>query len=92
MDHIYFYNRLDSQDVWIWRSKINNDCSFGLGVPGCDNALLMNIERKGYEVLSPSRKIQAIHLHHTQIRNYEISKNVNKIKLNEPGRYLTKFT
>jgi len=90
-NYLKFYNKLDSQDVWIWKDKINVDCNFGLGIPGCDNALLYNIERKGHEVLSPSKQIQAIHLHHTQVRNYEISRNVNKIKINEPGKYLTKF-
>lgn len=88
---LVFYSKLESQDVWIWRSKINVDCDFGLGLPGCDNALLYNIERKGHEVLSPSKQIQAIHLHHTQVRNYEILKNVNKMKLNKPKKYLTKF-
>jgi hypothetical protein len=66
------YDREDSQDAWVFRGKIKPipDCNFGLGIPGCDNAIAERISRSGYTVLNPSKSIKAIHLHSSNIRNY----------------------
>ena len=66
------YDREDSQDAWLFRGKIKPipDCNFGLGIPGCDNAIAERISRSGYTVLNPSKSIKAIHLHSSNIRNY----------------------
>jgi len=69
-----FYNKRDSQDVWIWAGKINVDCRFGLGVPGCDNSIAYMLMAAGYRVLSPSKTIKAIHLHDSGVRNYLLEK------------------
>lgn len=66
------YDHEDSQDVWAFRGKIKpvSDCDFGLGVPGCDNAIAERLQRAGYTVLNPSRSIKSIHLHTSNVRNY----------------------
>lgn len=90
-DKLIFYNYLKSQDVWIWKDKINIICNFGLGIPACDNAILYKFNELGFKILSPSKQIQSIHCHESNLRNYEISKNVNKLKIEEPVLYLEKF-
>lgn len=67
------YDHEDSQDAWIFRGKIKPvpDCNFGLGIPGCDNAIADRLQRAGYTVLNPSKSIKAIHLHSSNIRNYD---------------------
>jgi hypothetical protein len=66
------YDHEDSQDAWVFRGKIKPipDCNFGLGIPGCDNAIAERLHRAGYTVLNPSKSIKAIHLHSSNIRNY----------------------
>jgi hypothetical protein len=90
-NNLHFYNKLWSQDVWIWKGRVNIKCDFGLGIPGCDNALHYILYTNGYNVKSPSRQIQAIHLHHSGIRSYEASKNVNKYEIKQPFMYLKGF-
>ena len=67
------YDHEDSQDAWVFRGQIKlvPDCNFGLGIPGCDNAIAERIARAGYTVLNPSKSIKAIHLHSSNIRNYD---------------------
>jgi hypothetical protein len=65
-----FYDRRDSQDVWIWTGIMTVKCNFGLGIPGCDNAIAYKFMEAGYKVISPSKSIKAIHLHESGIRNY----------------------
>lgn len=71
------YDHADSQDVWAFRGQINEvpDCDFGLGKPGCDNAIAERIQRSGYKVLNPSKSIKSIHLHTSGIRNYSHAKD-----------------
>ncbi len=79
-----FYNHKDSQDVWIWLGKINVNCEFSLGVPGCDNAIAYLLASSGYRVLSPSKSVKAIHLHNSGVRNYI----KNKDRVQGPYLYL----
>ena len=57
-------DRNDSQDVWAFRGplkKIQGD--FPVGVPRCDNRILYELKRTGYEVINPSFSVRAYHLH-----------------------------
>lgn len=71
------YDHEDSQDVWAFRGKIKDvpNCNFGLGIPGCDNAIAERLHRAGYLVLNPSKSIQTVHLHLSQVRNYNHQKD-----------------
>lgn len=82
-----FYNRRDSQDVWVWRDSVYVSCDFGLGVPGCDNAIAFLLIQAGYKVISPSKKIKSIHLHNSGVRNYFETKN----RVNPPYAYMRYF-
>jgi hypothetical protein len=84
------YDREDSQDAWVFRGKIKPipDCNFGLGVPGCDNAIAERITRSGYTVLNPSKSIKAMHLHSSNIRNYDHRTVVSKPYLLIKPHYL----
>lgn len=90
-DGIEFYSKLSSQDVWIWRGEIKISADYTLGVPGCDNALAYEIEKRWIQLLSPSLTIRAYHLHHAKKRNYEKSIGINKTKVKPPYKFLEKF-
>ena len=79
-DRNLLYDREDSQDAWVFRGRIKPvpDCDFGLGIPGCDNAIAERLQRAGYTVLNPSKSIKAIHLHSSNIRNYDSRTTVPK--------------
>lgn len=61
----FFLNRADSQDVWMFRGRVNlpQYCDFGMGVPGCDNRISYELRAAGYEVTNPSLSIKTYHLH-----------------------------
>lgn len=63
----FFLNRADSQDVWMFRGRVNlpQYCDFGMGVPGCDNRIAYELRASGYEVTNPSLTIKTYHLHNT---------------------------
>lgn len=74
---IRFLNRKDSQDVWIVKGKpkaVKGD--FGMGIPGCDNAIAWRFEQAGYHVINPSFTIKTYHLHSSQKRNYDVNSKV----------------
>lgn len=62
--NIRFLNRSDSQDVFMFRSKIRipNYCNFA-NHPGSDNRICKELALIGYEVLNPSLTIKTFHLH-----------------------------
>lgn len=69
---IKFFNRIDSQDSWVFRGVIKNvKANFTSGMWGCDNRLLYEIQKAGYKILNPSLSIKSIHLHEVDNRNYE---------------------
>ncbi len=58
------FNRNDSQDAWVFRGplkEIRGD--FWVGVPRCDNRMLYELKKVGYEVINPSFSVRACHLH-----------------------------
>lgn len=69
-----FFNRADSQDVWIWRGHlppINAD--FYQGVGGCDNSIAYILEQNGLKVTNPSLSIKTYHLHESGLRTFNRS-------------------
>lgn len=75
-----FFNRADSQDVWIFNGSVVDgvDANFGLGKPGCDNAVANRLEVIGYEVLNPSLSLKTYHQHLVMVRNYLNEKGEQK--------------
>lgn len=66
-----FFDRWDSQDVWIFKAPIKNiDADFNLGKAACDNAILDRAYKQSYNVQNPSKSIKFNHLHNSGIRNY----------------------
>lgn len=84
------YDHEDSQDVWVFRGTIRNieDCDFTMGKPGCDNAIAERIQRAGYTVLNPSKSIKTIHLHSSNVRNYDRRNVIQKPYLLIKPHYL----
>lgn len=66
-----FFNRVDSQDVWIWKGIMSHKvkADFLFGVPGCDNSIAHQLQ-KHYTVINPSLTIKTYHLHESGIRTY----------------------
>jgi len=59
-----FFNRRDSQDVWIFKNPIKSvKADFEIGKLGCDNRIAYELKQAGYRVANPSRTIKAYHLH-----------------------------
>lgn len=85
---IVHFDRSDSQDVWAFRGPIrtNFEAGFLLGYRGCDNRLAYELQRAGYEVLNPSKSIQTIHVHNSNVRYYTLNNSLI------PGPYLTVHT
>lgn len=73
----------DAQDAWIFYGQAAplKECTFPMGIPGCENRLAFEFFAKRYRVLNPSRVIRAHHEHRSQSRSYEESQRV-------PGPYL----
>jgi hypothetical protein len=61
---LQLFNRIDSQDAWIFKGKIKDvNSNFAIGVLGCDNRIAYELNNAGYIVKNPSLSIQACHLH-----------------------------
>ena len=75
------FNRSDSQDCWIVKGKPKDvpNCDFTAAKAGCDNAIAERLNSAGYIVLNPSKDIKTIHVHLSQVRNYN-----PKIKTERP--------
>jgi len=60
-----------SQGTWIFKGKINaTGCNYELGIPGCENAFALDVNKQGYSVKNPSVDIRAYHLHASNFRTY----------------------
>lgn len=72
-----FFDRPDSQDVWIFRGGINpiDGADFHLGVGGCDNRIAYLLNKAGYKVTNPSLSIKTYHLHESGIRTFDYKKH-----------------
>lgn len=79
---LIYYNHPDSQDVWIFRGRVEpiSGAEFTLGRAGCDNKIAYLLEQAGHNVQNPSHEIQAIHLHNTPIRNYNVAQDHRDIR------------
>jgi hypothetical protein len=95
--HQIFGPRPDSQDAWIFSSRIPDrlkltDIRIPLGIGGCDNAVLSPLRRAGYKLVNPAGSIQAIHVHASGVRTW---KNQPPIQSTEyillPPTYLGDF-
>lgn len=67
-----FFNRHDSQDVWVFRGPVRKetDGAYGMGVAGCDNRLAFELKKAGYIVRNPSLSIRCYHYHISEIRYF----------------------
>ena len=66
-----------SQDVWVFNGVPKGILgNFQIGVPGCDNRIAWEINNARYRLSNPSDKIQCIHKHAEQARNYNIKKPI----------------
>lgn len=71
--------RKDSQDAWIFRGRcLFQGGDFYTGTPGCDNRIAYELKQAGYMVTNPSKRIKAIHLHLSDVRNYTNLEKVDK--------------
>lgn len=72
-----FGPRADSQDAWILArdtvtfTPTKEEFGFPFGKPGCDNAIALTMLRKKYLVVNPAHSIQCMHLHSTNVRDYD---------------------
>lgn len=72
-----FGPRSDSQDAWILARDAMDftpnveELGFPFGQGGCDNAITLIMMRKKFLVVNPAYSIQAVHLHESNIRNYD---------------------
>lgn len=64
------YGHSDSQDAWIFLGSPGIRAPFALGIPDCDGRLAWLLRNAGYMVTNPSLSIEAIHVHHSQVRWY----------------------
>ena len=72
-----FYANFRSQDAWIFKDNLpENIGDYFMGIPGCDNRFAFELKNKGFRLLNPSLSIQAIHLHNTNLRNYNTNDRV----------------
>ena len=61
-----------SQDVWVFNGAVKNVLGhFYIGQRGCDNRIAYEISRR-YKLSNPSDKIQCIHKHAEEKRNYSM--------------------
>ena len=67
---------MHSQDIWIIKGKARPvNGNFNLGVAGCDNRIAYELSLH-YRVTNPSDKIQCIHKHKDEARNYTLKHKI----------------
>lgn len=70
-NHIVYFDRPDSQDLWIVRGKIEDVWGdFPLGIRGSDNRLAYEFQKAGYAVSNPSKSVKSYHVHGSNFRTY----------------------
>lgn len=59
--------RAASQDIWVFLGeiKIPESCDFTMGVSGCDNRIMYELNKVGYIIKNPAISIKTFHLHKT---------------------------
>ena len=84
-----FGARPDSQDSWLIKGPVKNvNGDFCLGFVGCDNRIMYEFKKSGYEVSNPGKSIKSIHVHNSNIRNYKARGRQRK-NFEVKGPYLT---
>ncbi|MCB0395444.1 MAG: FkbM family methyltransferase [Flavobacteriales bacterium] len=82
-----FFNRDDSQDVWIFKGRIKKITGdYFIGQHGCDNRLIYEMRQSGYRVQNPSYHLKTFHYHMSQLREY--FKDPNYKWVSEPYGYV----
>lgn len=63
----------DSQDVWAWRGSMHVQlgADFSLGRACGANRIAKIFSDSGYKILNPSMDVKTIHVHASNIRNYD---------------------
>jgi hypothetical protein len=70
-----------SQDAWALlvrgeiNSKLINASDFALGVPRCDNKIAAVFYEHGFQVHNPCKFIRSYHVHKSNIRSYDASRD-----------------
>lgn len=81
---IELYDRIDSQDCWIFRGKIDGIVgNFPVGALGCDNRIAYEIEKAGYIITNPCKSIVTTHVHLVPFRQA-----VKRTAVPKPYKYL----
>lgn len=66
-----FYNNFKSQDVWIFKSFIDESIgNYHIGRHGCDIRLAYEFKKRKYKIINPSLSIKTIHIHSSGLRPY----------------------
>ena len=75
---LYKPKEADAQDSWIFKGPADplKDCTFPMGIPGCENRLAFLFFAKRFRVLNPSKVIHTHHEHASQQRGYQ---NENRV-------------
>jgi hypothetical protein len=70
---LYKLEEGDAQDSWLFLGKPEplKNCTFPMGIPGCENRLAFLFFMKRYRALNPSKVIRAWHEHHSGNRSYQ---------------------
>lgn len=67
------YN-FQSQDAWCFKGEVKGvEMPYPMGFWGCDNRVVHELQRVGYNVINPSLSITIVHLHAVDNRVYERS-------------------
>ena len=76
------YNHADSQDSWFFVGAVKkiDGADFTLGLRGCDNHIAYLINAEGYRVINPCIVVRSIHVHNSNIRNYDLYKESDLVK------------
>lgn len=76
---IKHFDAKDAQDTWVFNGVANvNGGDFFMGIPGCDNRIAYEIKNSGYNISNPSKSIKSVHLHLSEVRNY--NRNIHKVE------------
>lgn len=76
---LYKAEQADAQDSWIFVGKAAplKDCTFPMGIPGCENRLAFLFFAKQYRVLNPAKIIRTHHEHTSQQRGYQNAERID---------------
>jgi hypothetical protein len=73
-----FYENFKSQDAWIFQGHLpENIGNYYMGLPGCDNRFAKELMDSGFKIKNPCLTIRAIHVHISDLRNY--NKSVDRV-------------